>query len=123
MVPLHKRGDREIAGNYRGISLLCSAYKVYAEILRNRLEIEVERKNLIPESQTGFRKGRSTLEYICIESCDAKGNKARRRGWEGIYFLCGFEGCFAQGEQKQAMGGVTKRWSQGRTSQRSKEDL
>jgi len=34
-VPLYKRGEREEVGNYRGISLLCSAYKIYAEILRN----------------------------------------------------------------------------------------
>jgi len=66
IVPLYKRGEKEAIGNYRGISLLCSAYKVYAEILRNRLETEVERMDLIPESQTGFRRGRSILDNIFI---------------------------------------------------------
>jgi len=65
-VPLYKRGDKEAVGNYRGISLLCSTYKVYAEILRNRMETEAKRKDLIPESQTGFRKGRSTLDNIYV---------------------------------------------------------
>ncbi|XP_029676802.1 uncharacterized protein LOC115243745 [Formica exsecta] len=50
IVPLYKRGDTNKAGNYRGISLLCSAYKIYAEILRNRLEDETERLGLLPEN-------------------------------------------------------------------------
>jgi len=66
IVPLYKRGEKEAVGNYRGISLLCSTYKVYAEILRNRLETEIERMDLIPVSQTGFRKGRSILDDIFI---------------------------------------------------------
>jgi len=66
ILPLYKRGDKEITGNYRGISLLCSAYKVYAEVIRNRLEVETVSKDLIPESQAGFRKGRSTLDNIFI---------------------------------------------------------
>ncbi|XP_024884072.1 uncharacterized protein LOC112462473, partial [Temnothorax curvispinosus] len=66
IVPLHKRGDQEVVGNYRGISLLCSAYKIYAEILRNRLELEVERLGLLPESQAGFRRGRSTMDNVFI---------------------------------------------------------
>lgn len=50
IVPLYKRGNQEKVGNYRGISLLCSAYKIYAEILRNSLEMKVEEKGMIPIS-------------------------------------------------------------------------
>lgn len=32
IVPLYKRGDQEEVGNYRGISLLCTAYKVCRSI-------------------------------------------------------------------------------------------
>lgn len=46
--------------------LLCSAYKIYAEILRNRFEKEVEEKELIPISQAGFRKGKSTLDNMFV---------------------------------------------------------
>jgi len=49
-VPLYKRGEREEVGNYRGISLLCLAYKIYAEILRNKLEKVVEEKELTRKS-------------------------------------------------------------------------
>ena len=66
IVPLYKRGEVNKVGNYRGISLLCSAYKIYAEIIRRRLEKIVEQKGLLPESQAGFRKGRSTLDNIFI---------------------------------------------------------
>jgi len=45
IVPLYKRGEREKVENYRGISLLCSAYKIYAKILRNRLEKWWKKRN------------------------------------------------------------------------------
>lgn len=66
IVPLYKRGDQEKVENYRGISLLCSAYKLYTEIIRNRLENEMKEKEMLPESQTGFKKGRSTLDNIFV---------------------------------------------------------
>lgn len=66
IVPLHKKGDKEKIENYRSISLLCTAYKIYAEILRKRLEKEVEIKEMLPESQSGFRRRRSTMDNIFI---------------------------------------------------------
>lgn len=46
--------------------MLCTAYKIYAEILKESLEKEVEKKEILPESQAGFRKGRSTIDNIFI---------------------------------------------------------
>jgi len=66
IVPLHKKGDPDVTSNYRGISLLCTAYKIYVELLRRRLEEEVERKAGLPETQMGFRRGRSTMDGIFI---------------------------------------------------------
>lgn len=34
--------------------------------IRSRLEKEVERKKLLPESQARFRKGRSTMDNIFV---------------------------------------------------------
>lgn len=68
IVPLFKKGDQEKMENYRGISLLCTAYKIYAELLRQRLEEEIERKELLPESQRGFRKGRGVLDNVFLLS-------------------------------------------------------
>lgn len=52
--------------NYRDIALLCTAYKIYAEIVRNRLEKKVNRLQIIPESQGGFRQGRGTVDNSFI---------------------------------------------------------
>jgi len=41
---------------------------VYAEIIRRRLEEEIERREMLPETQTGFRKGKSTMNNIFILS-------------------------------------------------------
>lgn len=85
IVPLHKRGDKERAENYRGITLLCTAYKIYAEILRKRLEKEIELKGMLPEGQAGFRKGRSTIDNIFILNHLIQRKKDRREG-EDICF-------------------------------------
>ncbi|XP_024873965.1 uncharacterized protein LOC112455963 [Temnothorax curvispinosus] len=80
IVPLHKRGDEEKVENYRGISLLCSAYKIYAEVLRCRLKREVDLKDLLPESQAGFRGGWATADNIfvldhLVQRVDKEGKK------------------------------------------------
>jgi len=36
------------------------------EMLRNRIEKEAEGKDMIPESQAGYKKGRSTLDNVFI---------------------------------------------------------
>lgn len=85
LVPLYKKGDQEVLENYRGISLLCAAYKIYAEIIRGRLEEEVERK-MLSESQAGFRKGRSTIDNIFVLDHLIQGEK-QKKGKEKIYAL------------------------------------
>ena len=48
--------------NYRGVSLLCTTYKVFSNILFTRLSSYAE--NIIGDYQCGFRKDRSTIEQI-----------------------------------------------------------
>ncbi|XP_013163277.1 PREDICTED: uncharacterized protein LOC106114561 [Papilio xuthus] len=60
--PLHKKGDVLDCKNYRGISLLCTGYKVLAKVLFNKLAPYVEAK--IGEYQCGFRPNRSTIDQI-----------------------------------------------------------
>lgn len=40
------------------MTLLPTAYKVYASILADRLEREVKEKGILPVWQAGFRKGK-----------------------------------------------------------------
>ena len=51
-----------MCGNSRGISLLSIAGKVFAKILLNRL-LNIS-ENILPESQSGFRSNRSTVDMI-----------------------------------------------------------
>ena len=63
IVALYKnKGSKADCGNYRGISLLSIAGKIFARIIQNRL-IAVSEANL-PEAQCGFRPGRSTVDMI-----------------------------------------------------------
>ena len=64
IVPLPKKGVLRLMTNYRGISLLSIAAKVYNKILLNRIRDEVDpipRKN-----QAGFRQGRSCAQQSHI---------------------------------------------------------
>ena len=60
--PIYKKGDRLDCHNYRGISLLCTVYKIFTYILRKKLEPYYER--VIGEYQAGFRRGTSTTDQI-----------------------------------------------------------
>ncbi|XP_020285268.1 golgin subfamily A member 6-like protein 6 [Pseudomyrmex gracilis] len=87
VVPIYKRGNQEQAENYRRISLLCTAYKIYAEIIREKLEKEVEEKDLLPESQAGFRKEKSTLDNIYVLNHVVQREKEKERGERKVHAL------------------------------------
>ena len=66
IVTIYKRkGDKSICGNYRGISLLSVAGKVLARVMLSRL-ISFVSDVVLPESQCGFRKERSTTDMIFV---------------------------------------------------------
>jgi hypothetical protein len=50
--------------SYRGISLSCSAYKLYCSILNERLRKWAEDNNIIIDEQNGFRRKRSTIDHV-----------------------------------------------------------
>jgi hypothetical protein len=62
--PVHKNGDRLDCKNYRPITLLNVAYKIFAIILNQRLTEFVG--PTIGENQSGFRPNRSTIDNIFI---------------------------------------------------------
>ena len=61
---LFKKGDRSDCGNYRGISLLNVVGKIFADIVLQRLKRLAEL--VYPESQSGYRDGRVTIDGIFI---------------------------------------------------------
>lgn len=66
IVPLFKKGNPDETRNYRGITLMSTAYKLYTEVIRRRLVSEIEEKGILPDGQAGFRKGRATMDNIYI---------------------------------------------------------
>ena len=67
LVPLPKSGDLSKCSRWRGILLSSIPGKVFARILNARLNAYVEANDILPESQCGFRAGRSTMDMIfCI---------------------------------------------------------
>ena len=69
---IDKKGDRTDCGNYREISLLSIAGKIFAWIILNRLSTHIT-PEVIPEKQCGFRGNRSTVDMIfCLRQLQEK---------------------------------------------------
>ena len=64
MVPVHNRGNKQILKNYRPISLLPIADKIFKRLLYDRIfEFFIE-NNLISENQSGFKPDDSCINQI-----------------------------------------------------------
>lgn len=60
VIPLHKKGDRDIIDNYRPIALLSSFSKLFEKIISNRISNFLINYNLLSQNQHGFTAKRST---------------------------------------------------------------
>ena len=64
VVPIHKKGPKNIANNYRPISNLATINKIFEKLTFDRLSNFMERFNILSKFQFGFRKGSSTTLAI-----------------------------------------------------------
>ena len=62
ILPFPKKGDLGLAKNYRGITLISIAAKIYNALLRNRIEPKID--NILRKKQNDFRRNRSTTSQI-----------------------------------------------------------
>jgi hypothetical protein len=62
IIPIHKTGDNTDCKNYRGISLLSTAYKIVSNIFLARLTSYVN--EVLGDHQCEFRLNRSTTDQI-----------------------------------------------------------
>ena len=69
IVKAPKKGDLSECGNWRGLTLLPIALKIFSRILLNRLEPMIE--DILRYEQAGFRKGRECNDQIFSEISDA----------------------------------------------------
>lgn len=61
----NKKGEGEKLSDYR-VTLMPTLYKICTTILIERIREEVEEKKIIPENQTGFRKGKGIIDNIYV---------------------------------------------------------
>jgi len=73
---LFKSGNKQMCENQRGISLLSHLCKALTRLCANRISQYCEKEGILPESQSAFRKNRSTndmvftarlLQYSCMD--------------------------------------------------------
>ena len=62
IIPVPKKGDLSLPTNYRGISLMPIAAKLYNKLILNRLIPFID--PLLRDNQNGFRSGRTTISQI-----------------------------------------------------------
>ncbi len=62
LLPLFKKGDKQICSNYRGISLIDVAAKVFGVILLKRFQSERDPRTR--PYQSGFRPGRGCTDQM-----------------------------------------------------------
>ena len=77
IITIFKKGDREDCNNYRGISLLSIASKIFARILLDRLLLLEE--EVLPESQCGFQPSRGTIDmFVCACQLQEKSREQQK---------------------------------------------
>ena len=66
IVPLFKKGRKDVASNYRGITLLDTLSKLFTKIINSRVSSWAKLNDVIAESQCGFRDNHSTIDGIYL---------------------------------------------------------
>ena len=75
--PIPKKGDLTQMTNYRGISLMSHAAKLYNRILLNRIRDPIDA--ILRPNQAGFRRGRSCVDQIHVIRTLLAGAKDKNR--------------------------------------------
>ena len=87
VVPVPKPGkDARCPSNYRPISLLSNVSKIFEKIVKKRIEDHLERRQILPNKQYGFRQEHSCIHQVKRVINIIKNNKERRKS-TGILFL------------------------------------
>ena len=64
VVPIHKKGDKQIINNYRPISLLPVVSKIFEKIIYNNIYHYLEIEDLLSPHQSGFRSSDSCTNQL-----------------------------------------------------------
>ena len=64
VVPVHKKGDKQLLKNYRPISLLPIFGKIFERIIYNNIFEYLTTNKLISDNQSGFKPGESCVNQL-----------------------------------------------------------
>ena len=74
IIPVHKKGDKQLITNYRPVSLMSICEKVFEKIIFSPIFVYLNNNNLLNSNQFGFRTGDSCLHQLISITYD--NNKA-----------------------------------------------
>lgn len=86
IVPIVKKWERRKVGDYKGVTLMDTLYKIYASVLAKKLRVEMQEKGMLGEGQIGFRKGRGAIDNVYILNYIA-GRQIKRKEKLVVLFL------------------------------------
>ena len=66
IVPIYKKGDRDSATNYRGVTLLDTLSKTFTKLINTRISGWAETEGKFADGQAGFRDGQSTADSLFL---------------------------------------------------------
>ena len=69
IIPVFKKGDQNLAENYRGITLLSCVGKLFTSILNQRLNCWAEENKKHDQNQYGFRDNKGTIDAMFVLDC------------------------------------------------------
>ena len=64
VVPVHKKGDKQVSRNYRPVSLLLICGKIFERLIYNNLFEFFIKNDLISSNQSGFKQGDSCIYQL-----------------------------------------------------------
>ena len=64
IVPIHKKGDKQVLKNYRPVSLLPVCGKVFERLIFNEIFSFLLENNLVSPNQSGFKPGNSCINQL-----------------------------------------------------------
>jgi hypothetical protein len=83
---LEPNKDKQNPSSYRPISLLSCLGKLLEKIIKSRLMLEIERRQILPQHQAGFRSKKSTINNIVRLERYAREQLIRSRHSAVIFF-------------------------------------
>ena len=76
---IHKSGDINLPGNYRGLAICSCLGKLFTKTLNNRLQTKLETDNIYSKHQAGFRRDHRTSDNVYILSQITKYYKLKKQ--------------------------------------------